>query len=318
MKKSFITLQIILVMTQLAFSQNGGISHRISVEGNYQLSAIDYPGEGIPYLLLHGFPDNSIIYNKLIAELQKNGKRCIAFDFMGWGDSDKPKNKNYLYSVKQQEIEIQSVVDFFELEAVRLVVHDMAGPPAIDFAIGNESKVEELILLNTYYHSTKSRREPPTITMFSAPVLKYMFTTFGKLNFVFKPVFKTQMKPFFNDEDIRQEYVSKFLPQFLEKEHSKNALFKIIRQVPQDVKQNKEKLATLKGFQKPVKVIFGSTDKYLGVDLAREFASIFPNAKLHLVDKCNHYPQIEYPLLVTEILIENPISSLSNYQEPVK
>lgn len=305
MKNTVIIPVTLMLLTQLAMSQDGASLHKITIEGNVQISAIDYPGDGIPYVLLHGFPDNSIIYNKLIPELQKNGKRCIVFDFVGWGESDKPKLKHYPYSVRQQEKEIQAVINFFELAAVRLVVHDMAGPPAIDFAINNESKVEELILFNTYFHSTKTRKEPPTITMFSAPVLKQMFTPFGKLNFVFKPVFYRQMKPFFNNEEIRKTYIAVFLPQFLGKENSKNALLKLIRQVPKDVKKNKQKIANLKSFNRPVKVIFGSSDRYLGPDLAREFASIFAHAELYLIEECNHYPQIESPEIVAKILLEN-------------
>ncbi|MDX2285146.1 MAG: alpha/beta hydrolase [Bacteroidia bacterium] len=290
-------------MTPLAFSQDGGTVHRIPVEGTVCLSAVDYPGSGTPYLLLHGFPDNRIIYHTLIPELRKRGKRCIVFDFVGWGDSDKPGIRHYPYSAQQQVREIQAVMAFFALDAVRLVVHDMAGPPAIEFAVHHEHAIEELVLLNTYYHHTPARREPPTITLFSAPVIRAVCTPFGKLDAVFKPVFRMQMRPFFNDDRIRKTYMPLFLPQFLGKGNSKHAMFRIIRQVPGEVRRNAGSIAALNGFNKPVTVIFGSTDKYLGAELAREFAAIFPNARLHLVDRCNHYPQLEYPELVADLLV---------------
>ena len=51
----------------------------------------DFPGNGPAFVLLHGFPDNSHIYDDLILHLVAAGRRTIAFDFLGFGGSDKPE-----------------------------------------------------------------------------------------------------------------------------------------------------------------------------------------------------------------------------------
>lgn len=303
--KSFIITFLLMNILHYTTASTPGNVHKITLADSVQLHAVEYPGEGTPFLLLHGFPDNKLIYHGLIAELQLLGRRCIVFDFVGWGDSDKPSTKDYPYSAATQAKEIAAVVAYFALERVSLVVHDMAGPPAIDFALAHKEQVEQMILLNTYYHSTKNRREPPTITLFSAPVLRQLCTPFGRLNPVFKPVFKAQMKPFFNDPAVYKTYVPLFLKQFLGKDHSKNPMLQVISQVPKVVKQNLVKIDQLKSFDRPVKIIFGASDQFLGSGLAREFQQIFPLATLHLIDQCNHYPQIEYPKQTAALMVEN-------------
>ncbi len=41
----------------------------------------DFPGSGAAYVLLHGFPDNSHIYDDMIPHLVSAGRRTIAMTF---------------------------------------------------------------------------------------------------------------------------------------------------------------------------------------------------------------------------------------------
>ncbi|AWK70655.1 hypothetical protein CBI38_02795 [Rhodococcus oxybenzonivorans] len=50
--------------------------------------------------------------------------------------------------------DIDVVVNNLPDERVVLVAHDASGPPAIDWALRNPERVEELVLLNTYYEWT--------------------------------------------------------------------------------------------------------------------------------------------------------------------
>ena len=46
------------------------------------------PGRGPAIVLMHGFPDDLHLYDRLVPELA--GRRVVSFDFLGWGASDKP------------------------------------------------------------------------------------------------------------------------------------------------------------------------------------------------------------------------------------
>jgi pimeloyl-ACP methyl ester carboxylesterase len=48
----------------------------------------DFQGSGPAFVVLHGFPDNSHIYDALIPYLSAAGRRVVAVDFLGFGASD--------------------------------------------------------------------------------------------------------------------------------------------------------------------------------------------------------------------------------------
>ena len=51
----------------------------------------DFPGSGPAFVLLHGFPDNSHIYDDLIPHLALAGRRTVSIDFLGFGASTNRK-----------------------------------------------------------------------------------------------------------------------------------------------------------------------------------------------------------------------------------
>src|SRR5215469_9674381 len=112
--------------------------------GAYGISARHYAGTGPALVLMHGFPDNLHIYDRLIPYLR--GRQVITFDFLGWGSSDKPMD--YRYTSKQQEGDLQAVLDTLGVEQVVLVPHDASGPVAINWALDHQERVAALVLLN--------------------------------------------------------------------------------------------------------------------------------------------------------------------------
>jgi pimeloyl-ACP methyl ester carboxylesterase len=76
--------------------------------GAYTLYARDYPGASPAYVLMHGFPDNLRIYEALAPLLAGAGRRAVAFDFLGYGRSDKPADS--AYTAANLEGDLQAVV----------------------------------------------------------------------------------------------------------------------------------------------------------------------------------------------------------------
>src|SRR6266705_809266 len=73
-------------------SARGYREHQVP-HGPNHLYARDYPGTEPAVVLLHGFPDNLHLYDRLVPELA--ARRVVAFDFLGWGASDKPTGYRY-------------------------------------------------------------------------------------------------------------------------------------------------------------------------------------------------------------------------------
>src|SRR4029453_13781948 len=92
--------------------------HRIHVR--------DHPGAGPPIILMHGFPDNLHLYDRLVPYLSPP-RRVVLFDFLGWGRSDKPSG--YPYTTANQVGDLDAVIIHLGLDQALLVAHAAPGPP---------------------------------------------------------------------------------------------------------------------------------------------------------------------------------------------
>ena len=72
-------------------------AHRIKRDGG-SVYVRDFVGNGPAFVVLHGFPDNSHIYDDLIPHLVSAGRRTVAIDFLGFGASDKPAGTPYSFA----------------------------------------------------------------------------------------------------------------------------------------------------------------------------------------------------------------------------
>src|SRR5215813_5954751 len=59
----------------------------------------DHPGAEPAIILMHGLPDNVHLYDRLFPYLSPP-RRVVAFDFLGWGSSDKPSGYPYTAEIR--------------------------------------------------------------------------------------------------------------------------------------------------------------------------------------------------------------------------
>ena len=102
--------------------------HRIKRDGG-SVYVRDFAGNGPAFVVLHGFPDNSHIYDDLIPHLVSGGRRTVAIDFLGFGASDKPVGAPYSFA--QQLGDVEAVVEGLALDKIIPVGHDAGGPAEI-------------------------------------------------------------------------------------------------------------------------------------------------------------------------------------------
>ena len=89
--------------------------------GRHRLFVVER-GSGPVLLLVHGFPTSSYDYRALMERLAPHF-RCIAFDFPGFGLSDKPDD--YSYSLFQQADAVEGLLRALNVERARVICHDM-------------------------------------------------------------------------------------------------------------------------------------------------------------------------------------------------
>lgn len=96
-------------------------ARRIDANG-VELHVVD-EGEGPPVLLLHGFPDSSVLWRHQVPVLTGAGLRVIAPDLRGFGGSDRPEGIG-AYAMHHLVGDALAVLDALELPAVQVVGHD--------------------------------------------------------------------------------------------------------------------------------------------------------------------------------------------------
>lgn len=257
---------------------------------------------GSPIILMHGFPDSLHLYDLVAPQLAME-RRVIIFDFLGWGQSDKPVD--HIYDVASQRRDLEAVIDHFGLETTVLVVHDSSGQPGIDYTLDNPGRVAELVLLNTYYGPSDKLVPPPAIDRFSTAGIWRDLQVFGanRSDSRWLSGFMDQVGQFFEDDQIRDTYLPLFAHQAL---HIRPAFFGLNRVLRAEIAAREERLDALRRLTVPTKIIFGAEDPFLNVDVAREFHEILPNAQLHLVEGGAHYVQLDRPDAVAKLVLTKP------------
>ena len=141
-------------------------SRMVSAPGG-RLHVRDFPGAEPALVVLHGFPDDSRIYDRVAPLLAP--RRVVAVDWLGYGRSDRVEPGSV--DGGQHLDGLRSVLDSLELGPVGLVAHDASGPDAIDFALAEPGRVGQIILLNTYYGHAPALRLPQMIRLLAETLL---------------------------------------------------------------------------------------------------------------------------------------------------
>jgi haloalkane dehalogenase len=123
-------------------------------------------GQGPVAVLVHGVPSSSFLYRKMLPELADQGMRAVAFDFPGLGLAERPPDFDYSWSGLARWF--GEAIDALDLDRVHLVVHDIGGPIAFEWAIRNPERVHSLTALNTLVDVATFHR-PWTMHPFSIP-----------------------------------------------------------------------------------------------------------------------------------------------------
>lgn len=283
--------------------ESASVAHKV-VTPHGSLSVTEYPGDGPAFVLLHGFPDDSKIYDKLVSELRP--RRVVTIDFLGYGKSE--RSQTFPLGKTQRLDETAAVINQLELDQVFIVGHDSSGAVAIDYALAYPERVARIGLMNCYYGSSSTQKFPEMIRLLADPHLVPLADAiFGDLN-QRKWILQHTAKQFGYepDADIR---VKAIIPQYFGSESQPDSLAAIrawTARLFEDVEIQNEEIAAgkLSAVQVPVDVTFGSRDQYLNTGVAEHLAGLFPNGAVHLID-ARHWVQWDQPRAVAETFLQN-------------
>ena len=268
------------------------------------LHIIDSAGQDPPIVAMHGFPDDSRIYDRLLPYLATC--RTIAFDWLGFGRSDRRQGKSFEPIDRQREL--LAVLDQLEIEQALLVGHDASGPEAVDFAISHPKRVVGVVLLNTYYGRDDTLHFPEMIALMADPGYKELVDAIvgDESQRLWLLAYTARRFGGETGDPDSVETIS-VLPQFFGAVDNPIALDEIrswTGDLPRALQAQDNAIATgkLRALPVPVSVMFGADDPYLNPDLARHLAELFTDSTLNLVDGASHWPQWDQPELLADLI----------------
>lgn len=253
------------------------------------------PGKTL--LLIHGFPESSFSYHKIVDGMRKIFDRIILFDLLGYGLSDKPI-ENYAYSLVEQADVVFTVWKHFGVTGGHMLSHDMGDSVATEILARRENG-----LLPAWFSD-----DLQTLTFTNGSMVldlaqlrstqKLLLSSFGKLlkNVVSYNLFNRQIKGAQGNDKLSERDIELLWEMNTLKEGNKKTYLTIKYLNDRKRFEKTRWLPALKATALPVHICWGDVDNVARVQMAHYLKEeVQPNAQLTIMKGLGHFGQIGSP-----------------------
>jgi haloacetate dehalogenase len=109
--------------------------------------AVREKGEGAPVVLLHGYPQTSLMWHR-VAPVLARSFRVVALDLPGYGRSSAPAAGPERYSKRRMAADLAAVLDTLNIDRALLVGHDRGARVAYRAALDQPGRVAAVAVLD--------------------------------------------------------------------------------------------------------------------------------------------------------------------------
>jgi pimeloyl-ACP methyl ester carboxylesterase len=251
--------------SDLRLKRAGGIAYR---EAEPSQASVH-----VPALCIHGWPQSSYMWRYLLPALASAGRRALAPDLLGFGDSPPDSPGTF-------ERHVEAVEGFRRqvgLDRVVLVVHDTGGLIGLRWACDHPGAVAGLVITNTGFFPDHEWIE----------IAKTMQTPIqgeALVDSLSREGFATLLEEASSafDERALDEYWKAFSTV-----GNRRGMLELYRSFDLDeLKPYQSRLAAL---EVPTLILWAQQDEYLPLDYASRFAEQIPGSKLVLLEGVRHF-----------------------------
>jgi haloalkane dehalogenase len=243
-------------------------------------------GDGPTVLLLHGNPDWSFLYRKIITTLGSD-VRCVAPDYPGFGLSVHPNG--YRYTPAEHAEVVRELVEHLDLTDMVVMGQDWGGPIGMDVASRSPERVKGLVMGNTWFWPTDDRLTKVFSKTMGSPPLQWMIK---QRNFFVTGLMKRSLRVKLSDMEFA--HYTDVVPTPESREGIAVFPKEILGSHPWLGNLERRVAETLHG--KPASFVFGLKDPALANDatIAR-WRKEFPDAPCVELPNAGHYIQEDNP-----------------------
>lgn len=226
----------------------------------------DGNAENHPIILIHGFPSQAFSYRKVL-EILSSKYHAIAFDWLGFGFSDKPQPKyGFDYTLDEYVSSLGSLINEVTNSKATIVVQGYFSPVVVKYASSHQEKLANLILLNPPI-TAKHANLPSTLSIFSNFLLGEIFSQ-DPLRASDKAL--TSCGPYMIKEDVAMVYRRPYLTSG----SAGFALNAISRAMKKDLKtyvENTRMILKDQNWKVKTTIFWGERDRWLSYDGVEDF-----------------------------------------------
>lgn len=245
-------------------------------------------GTGPTLVFLHGFPTSSHDWAEVIADLALD-YRCVTFDYLGYGASDKPRNVGYSSMVQTDRA--LAVLPSLDVSSATIIGHDLGGillQQILHRSLhGNlPFAIERAIFANSSVYP-KLYRPTPTQTALADPVHGRDLArkvTRETLTASFAAIFPAHPPGPDRMEDLWAA-ISRDDGQHLWPDH--------LVYMAERAERGADWVDAMRGTRTPLGFVYGLADPISGAQIVAEVEKDLPSARCIGLPNLGHYPQIE-------------------------
>jgi 2-hydroxy-6-oxonona-2,4-dienedioate hydrolase len=239
-------------------------------------------GSGYPLVMLHGSGPGATGWSNYGPNMKELATqfRVIAPDMPGWGDSDAVtfEERNHV----QAAVEL---LDELGIEKAALIGNSMGGATVLRFAIAHPDRISHIITMGSGAGASANPVFQPAGPSEGIKILQAAYrdpSVEGMRRLVnimsFDPEFATEELVHQRSETARSR-----------QDHLDNFIAGIPRgRLPMD-------LSNLARTDIPALIVHGRDDRVVHFEHGLRLATLIPNSRLLLLNRCGHWAQVEHP-----------------------
>jgi haloalkane dehalogenase len=266
--------------------------------GGVRIHYVDEGPRDAPALLfVHGNPTWSYMWRRQVADLSDQGHRCVAFDQMGFGRSEKPPQLAR-YSLQAHIDNARAVVGALDLTDVTLVAHDWGGPVGLGAMLDHAEHLSAAVLINTWAWELPSF-VPPFIREFRTEGLGEILVLAGNM---FVESIPGGMASRDTDPVMMDAYRAPF-PDYW----SRVGMLAFQREIPFTERDRSAALMgsiheRLEQLDIPVTLVWGMRDPVFQPVFMEQWRELFPDARVVELEDAAHFVPEDRPDAITAAL----------------
>jgi pimeloyl-ACP methyl ester carboxylesterase len=264
--------------------------------GGHELFVVRRPGAAPTLLLLHGFPSSSYDWRLLLDRRPDNA--IIAFDCLGFGLSDKPKD--HIYSLSWQADAAEELVRRAGSPPVLIVAHDMGTSVATELLARDLERPSKLDIAGALLFNGSILLDRASLTLGQRLLRSPLGGTFARLTTA--AAFRRQFSQLFSEAHPLGRDEADDQWSLIAHAGGHRIAHRTIYYLNERERLTDRWHGAFRDWPGPLSLAWGLRDPVATTAVLNGLKALRPGVPVTELPDAGHYPQIEQPELVAQAL----------------